>query len=122
MAANSIVTTRIHKTISPRRIEYVPLRAFAAKPQRASVLTKTFRRGRVDAFGHIDGLCSVLRAQSGENTLGCERAFAQTNASRIVDGIVDRRNRRGQRSFTALFGPERPLRIDALHDNRINFR
>jgi hypothetical protein len=86
------------------------------------MFAESSRSSRVDAFSQIQRLGIFLSAQRGQHPLRSEGRFVQPNADRIVDGVGNRGNGCGQRTFAAFLGAERALRIDALDDNRLDFR
>src|SRR4051812_2887247 len=90
-------------------------------PERSAMLAKFPRRGRIDALGKVQRFGISLCAQRCKNTLWREWRLVQSNSDRIVNGIRDCGNGRGQRTFAAFFGPEGALGIDAFNDDGFDF-
>ena len=106
-----------------REIVRVALRTFALEKQRAAMLAKSCGIRGIYAAGHLNFFrAGFFRAQSGKHALRRERRFAQAHSDRILNRIRDRGNRRGQRTFARFFRAKRAFGIDALHNDRIQFR
>src|SRR5690348_3740702 len=95
---------------------------FATEPERASVFAEARGIGGIHVFSQIYFFCVFLRANGSQHTLGREGGLAQAHADRVINRICDRRNRRRERALTAFFCAEWPLGIDALDDERLDFR
>src|SRR5579864_5799440 len=104
------------------RIEGMPPRTLAFKPERASMFAESHRAGGVHAFSEVEFLGILLRPQRRQHALRRKRRFAQADANGIVDGVGNSGNGGSQRAFTALLGAKGALGINALHDEWLNFR
>src|SRR5882762_3541747 len=98
----------------------MPLRPFSPEAQRPAVLAKASWGGRINALGHVDRLSVLLRPERSQDPLRGERRFVQPDSHRIVNGIRNGRNGRGERAFAALLRAEWSLGIDTLHDDRLD--
>src|SRR3954470_15547864 len=94
--------------------------ALAFEAERSPMLAEAGGSGRIDPIGEIQILSLLPGPQRCQNSLRSERRFVQANSNGIVDRIRNCRNRGGQRSLAALFGPEGAFRINALDNDRLH--
>ena len=121
IAEGSIRTSGRGWRFAARRIERMPLRPFALEAKRSTMFAKTCGRRWIYALGQVQSLVLSLRPQRSQHALRRERRFMQAHADCIVDRIRNCRNGRRQRSFAAFLRAKRTFRIDALHNDRLDF-
>src|SRR2546425_1313164 len=97
------------------------LRAFAFEPYRSTMFAETSWSSWIDAFGEVQWLGILLRAQRGQHALRREWGFVQADSDCIVNCVGDCRDGRSERSFAAFFCSEWAFGIDALDYDRLDF-
>src|SRR5438094_3902516 len=64
----------------------------------------------------------VAQAERVEDLLRCDGRLVEAHADRVVHRVRDRGDDRVERSLARLLRTERPLRVDRLHDDRLERR
>src|SRR5580658_7699300 len=100
----------------------MPLRAFAAVPERSAVFTKPCWGSWINSFRHVDSLGILLCPQCRQHAFRSKWRFVQTDADGIVDCVCDRRDGGSERAFATFLRAKRALRIDAFDYDGLDFR